>query len=84
MVQEDDFDATRWLDRTLIRLSARFGEYRKDSPDTFTLAPELEYYPQFMFNLRRSQFVQVLTHPSRQLSLGPSQSMPPHNRGVQK
>ena len=76
-MQEDDFDATRWLDRTLIRLSARFGEYRKDSPDTFTLAPELEYYPQFMFNLRRSQFVQVLTHPSRQLYPGPSQSVPP-------
>jgi Sec23/Sec24 helical domain len=59
METEDDFDATRWLDRTLIRLSSRFGDYRKDDPDSFVLGPQLSYYPQFMFNLRRSQFVQV-------------------------
>ena len=59
METEDDFDATRWLDRTLIRLSARFGEYQKDEPASFQLAPVMSYYPQFMFNLRRSQFVQV-------------------------
>ena len=59
METEDDFDATRWLDRTLIRLSARFGEYRKDDPNSFAMAQEMSYYPQFMFNLRRSQFVQV-------------------------
>lgn len=56
---EEDFDATRWLDRSLIRLSSRFGEYRKDDPQSFSLRQEMEFYPQFMFNLRRSQFVQV-------------------------
>jgi protein transport protein SEC23 len=59
MESEEDFDATRWLDRALIRLSARFGDYRKDDPSSFTLRSELSFYPQFMFNLRRSQFVQV-------------------------
>eukprot|EP00803_Ostreobium_quekettii_P006628 evm.model.scf_2332.2 EVM.evm.TU.scf_2332.2 scf_2332:5133-14745(+) len=59
MENEDEFDATRWLDRSLIRLSSRFGEYRKDDPQSFSLRPELSFYPQFMFNLRRSQFVQV-------------------------
>ena len=59
METEDDFDATRWLDRTLIRLAARFGEYTKDDMQSFAFAPEMTYYPQFMFNLRRSQFVQV-------------------------
>lgn len=59
METEEDFDATRWLDRTLIRLTARFGDYRKDDPDSFQLAPQLSFFPQFMFNLRRSQFVQV-------------------------
>jgi Sec23/Sec24 helical domain len=58
-LQEDDFDATRWLDRTLIRLASRFGDYRKDDPTSFQLAHEMSFYPQFMFNLRRSQFVQV-------------------------
>lgn len=59
MEMEDDFDATRWLDRLLIRLATQFGEYRKDMPETFQLAHELEFFPQFMFNLRRSQFLQV-------------------------
>ncbi|GAB4820058.1 hypothetical protein N2152v2_007104 [Parachlorella kessleri] len=59
MESEDDFDATRWLDRSLIRLSARFGDYRKDDPESFQLRPQLSYYPQFMFNFRRSQFIQV-------------------------
>jgi len=56
---EDDFDATRFLDRALIRLASRFGEYRKDEPSSFALSPSLSLFPQFMFNLRRSQFVQV-------------------------
>jgi hypothetical protein len=59
MEAEEDFDATRWLDRALIRLAQRFGDYRKDDAPSFNLRPELSFYPQFMFNLRRSQFVQV-------------------------
>ena len=59
MESEEDFDATRWLDRTLIRLASRFGDYRKDDPASFQLTPNMSYYPQFMFNLRRSQFVQA-------------------------
>lgn len=50
----------RWLDRSLIRLASRFGEYRKDDPQSFSLRPEMSFYPQFMFNLRRSQFVQLV------------------------
>ena len=59
METEEDFDATRYLDRTLIRLASRFGDYRKDDPDSFSLTEALSLFPGFMFNLRRSQFVQV-------------------------
>ncbi|KAL6782707.1 SEC23A [Auxenochlorella protothecoides x Auxenochlorella symbiontica] len=59
MEAEDDFDVTRWLDRSLIRLCARFGDYRKDEPESFQLRPQLAYFPQFVFNFRRSQFCQV-------------------------
>lgn len=59
METEEDFDATRWLDRSLIRLASRFGDYRKDDPDSFQLRPQLAYFPQFLFNFRRSQFIQV-------------------------
>ncbi|KAL6009502.1 hypothetical protein ACLOJK_022731 [Asimina triloba] len=62
MEMEEEFDATRWLDRSLIRLCSRFGDYRKDNPSSFTLNPSFSLYPQFMFNLRRSQFVQVFNN----------------------
>ncbi|RWW40242.1 hypothetical protein BHE74_00054362 [Ensete ventricosum] len=59
MEMEKEFDATRWLDRSLIRLCSRFGNYRKEDPASFTLHPNFSILPQFMFNLRRSQFIQV-------------------------
>ena len=52
------FDILRWLDRMLIKLTQQFASYQKDQPDSFRLSPEFSYYPQFMFNLRRSQFLQ--------------------------
>jgi protein transport protein SEC23 len=56
---EDSADILRWLDRMLIRLVSKFANYRKDDPTSFTLAPNFSIYPQFMFHLRRSQFMQV-------------------------
>ncbi|KAF9625053.1 hypothetical protein IFM89_017788 [Coptis chinensis] len=62
MESEADFDPIRWLDRSLIRICSRFGDYQKDSPSTFSLSPRFSIFPQFMFNLRRSQFVQVFNN----------------------
>ena len=49
----------RWLDRLLIRVCSRFGDYQANDPRTFDLQPAMAMFPQFMFNLRRSNFVQV-------------------------
>eukprot|EP01033_Poteriospumella_lacustris_P009190 gene9190-6610_t len=35
-----------------------FATYRKDDPTSFRLSPEFAIYPQFMFHLRRSKFLQ--------------------------
>ncbi|WCJ23094.1 Sec23/Sec24 protein transport family protein [Euphorbia peplus] len=59
---EAEFDPIRWLDKALIHLCSRFGEYQKDSPSSFNLSPRLSIFPQFMFHLRRSQFVQVFNN----------------------
>eukprot|EP00802_Teleaulax_amphioxeia_P005219 Tamp_05223.p1 GENE.Tamp_05223~~Tamp_05223.p1 ORF type:complete len:560 (+),score=150.25 Tamp_05223:448-2127(+) len=56
---EESFDVLRWLDRKLIQLCQKFAEYRKDDPSSFRLSSNLSIYPQFMFNLRRSQFLHV-------------------------
>lgn len=56
---EDPLDVLRWVDRMLIRLVAKFADYRKDEPSTFRLAPEFQNFPQFMYHLRRSNFLQT-------------------------
>merc|ERR1712217_93028 len=56
---EDPLDVLRWVDRTLIRLVSKFADYRKDDPASFNLAPELSIFPQFMYHLRRSNFLQT-------------------------
>jgi hypothetical protein len=56
---EDSPEILLWLDRSLIRLCSKFAEYRKDDPSSFRLAPSFSMFPQFMFHLRRSQFLQV-------------------------
>ncbi|XP_062199117.1 protein transport protein SEC23 C-like [Phragmites australis] len=62
METEADFDPVRWLDRALIRICSKFGDYQKETPSSFSLSPRLSIFPQFMFNLRRSQFVQVFNN----------------------
>lgn len=56
---DDGPDVLRWLDRMLIRVCQRFGHFAKDDPNSFQLLPNFGLYPQFMFHLRRSQFLQV-------------------------
>lgn len=59
---EAEFDPIRWLDKSLIHICSRFGDYQKDSPSSFSLSPRFSIFPQFMFHLRRSQFVQVFNN----------------------
>lgn len=56
---EDPLDVLRWVDRQLIRLVAKFANYQKDEPSTFRLASEFKIFPQFMYHLRRSNFLQT-------------------------
>ena len=40
----------------------KFGVYEKDSPGSFQLTDTFTLYPQFMYHLRRSQFLQVFNN----------------------
>jgi len=57
--EEETLDVLRWCDRMLIRLVAKFADYRKDEPSSFSLMPAFSMYPQFMYHLRRSHFLQT-------------------------
>jgi len=59
---DDSPDVLRWLDRMLIRLCQKFADYRKEAPTSFRLTDNFSIYPQFMFHLRRSQFLQVFNN----------------------
>lgn len=52
-------DVIRWLDDTLIRFASKFGDYVPEDPSSFRLSSNFSLYPQFMFHLRRSQFIDV-------------------------
>lgn len=56
---EDVADVLRWVDRSLIRLASKFADYVPDDPSSFRLSPEFSLFPQFIFHLRRSQFLQL-------------------------
>nr|KYP76622.1 Protein transport protein SEC23 [Cajanus cajan] len=62
METEAEFDPIRWLDKALINLCSRFGEFQKDTPSSFSLSPRLSIFPQFMFHLRRSHLSQVFNN----------------------
>ena len=59
MTGEETIDVLRSLDRMLIKLVARFGESKRDDPNASRLAKEFQLYPQFMYHLRRSQYMQT-------------------------
>ncbi|KAL2907111.1 Protein transport protein SEC23 [Bienertia sinuspersici] len=52
-------DVIRWLDDNLIRFASRFGDYIQEDPTSFRLSSNFSLYPQFMYYLRRSQFINV-------------------------
>ncbi|XP_065829274.1 protein transport protein Sec23A-like [Oscarella lobularis] len=59
---DDGPDVLRWLDRSLIRLCQKVGEYMKDDPSSFRLSEAFSMFPQFLFHLRRSQFLQTFNN----------------------
>ncbi|XP_021727546.1 protein transport protein SEC23-like [Chenopodium quinoa] len=52
-------DVIRWLDDNLIRFASQFGDYIQEDPSSFRLSSNFSLYPQFMYYLRRSQFINV-------------------------
>ena len=52
-------DVIRWLDDNLIRFASQFGDYIQEDPTSFRLSSNFSLYPQLMYYLRRSQFINV-------------------------
>ncbi|KAI3707701.1 hypothetical protein L6452_26330 [Arctium lappa] len=52
-------EVVRWLDKELISFASKFGDYISEDPSSFRLSSNFSLYPQFMYHLRRSQFIDV-------------------------
>jgi len=55
-------DLLRWVDNNLIKLVQKYCSYTASDISSFKLPRELLLFPQFMYYLRRSQFIQVFNY----------------------
>jgi len=44
-LEQETMDVIRWLDRMLIKLTARFAEFKKDDPSSFRMSKEFSLFP---------------------------------------
>ena len=58
--EDNSQDVLRWLDRMLIRLVQKFGEYNKDDPNSFRLAENFSLYPQVNILLTHGRILDKL------------------------
>lgn len=57
---EEPVEVLRWLDKMLIRLVTKFASYKRDDLQSFNMPKEFALYPQFIYHLRRSNFIQTV------------------------
>lgn len=55
-------DIMKWIDKCLIRICQKFGDFQPSNPDSFRLRDDFSMFPSFLFNLRRSQFIVVFNN----------------------
>lgn len=55
-------DVISWLDKKLIQFASRHGDYIPEDPSSFRLLSSFSLYPQFMYYLRRSQFINISSY----------------------
>ncbi|CCH42499.1 hypothetical protein BN7_2044 [Wickerhamomyces ciferrii] len=58
----DVSDVLLWIDKKLVSLLKAIGEYRVNQPETVRLSNNISLFPQFIYHLRRSQFLQVFNN----------------------
>jgi protein transport protein SEC23 len=58
--EKPNSEVIKWLDRSLVRFAKQFGSYKKGAPESFSLPSPMGLFPQFLYHLRRSAFVNAL------------------------
>jgi protein transport protein SEC23 len=58
----DIAEVLSWVDKKLIGLLKAFAEYHKNEASSFRISNQFSLFPQFIYHLRRSQFLQVFNN----------------------
>jgi protein transport protein SEC23 len=56
-VVEEQPKVSNYLDKTLLRFTSHFANYTRDDVHSFSLPAQMKSFPQFMYHLRRCQFI---------------------------
>lgn len=62
VLKDDVADVIAYVDKILLNLFKTFGEFRKNDPGSFRIGNNFSLFPQFIYHLRRSQFLQVFNN----------------------
>lgn len=60
--REDAADVKRWLDRNLIKICQKLSSFTSNQPESFVLPQSLEFFPEAVYHLRRSPFLQFFNN----------------------
>ncbi|KAE8302458.1 Sec23 [Giardia duodenalis] len=52
-------EVMRYIDRSIIKLSQAFSSYQLQNAATLVFQPNFEFFPQFLYHFRRSEFIQL-------------------------
>ena len=59
---EDSSEMSLWVDKQLISMCARYCDYTKGRADSLQMGPEFALYPEYIFHLRRSMFLDIFNN----------------------
>lgn len=63
---EDVTQVKKWLDRILLKFAVKFAHYSAMDKNSFKLPQPMKHFPQFMYHLRRSNFINPFGAPPDQ------------------
>ena len=63
---EDTLEVKKWVDRLLLKFCVRFAFFNRNDRGSFRLPAPLKHFPQFIYHLRRSTFVNPFGSPPDQ------------------
>ena len=63
---EDAMEVKKWVDRLLLKFTVRFAQFQRHDKSSFNIPGPMKKFPQFMYHLRRSIFINPFGSPPDQ------------------